>query len=308
MLGVAGAAGGAVAGGPRAGRSGRARGRSGSRGGRREVRSSTVAVFSPGGQGGGSGVVISPDGYALSNFHVTSEAGDAMQCGMADGKLYDAVIVGHRSHRRRGADQALGPRRFSPRRDGRQRPGARRRLVLYHRQSVSAGHRFSAHRGLRRHFRRASLSVSGRHDPGICRLPASRRGDQSRQFRRSDVRRRGTADRHQRARLVREARPRERRRGLRHFDQPDQELSRPSEERAHRRSCHAGRRGRSDADGRVVVDDILEESDAYRRGLRYGDEIVGFRRPADHDRQRLQERAGHLSTRLARADVVHPPG
>jgi S1-C subfamily serine protease len=39
-------------------------------------------------------VVISPDGYALSNFHVTNEAGKAMKCGMADGRLYDAVIVG----------------------------------------------------------------------------------------------------------------------------------------------------------------------------------------------------------------------
>src|SRR5690242_9965641 len=53
-----------------------------------------VAIFAKGGQGGGSGVVISPDGYALSNFHVTHEAGAAMKCGMADGKLYDAVIVG----------------------------------------------------------------------------------------------------------------------------------------------------------------------------------------------------------------------
>jgi serine protease Do len=53
-----------------------------------------VAVFANGGQGGGSGVVITPDGYALSNFHVTKPAGDYMQCGMADGNLYDAVIVG----------------------------------------------------------------------------------------------------------------------------------------------------------------------------------------------------------------------
>src|SRR5262245_23554177 len=53
-----------------------------------------VTIFAPGGQGGGSGVVISPDGYALSNFHVTHAAGPAMKCGMADGKLYDAVIVG----------------------------------------------------------------------------------------------------------------------------------------------------------------------------------------------------------------------
>jgi hypothetical protein len=31
-----------------------------------------------------------------------------------------------------------------------------------------------------------------------------------------------------------------------------------------------------DADGRVIVDDILEDSDAFRRGLRYGDELVRF--------------------------------
>jgi len=54
----------------------------------------TLAVFGQGGSGGGSGVVISPDGYALSNFHVTQPSGNAMQCGMADGKMYDAVIVG----------------------------------------------------------------------------------------------------------------------------------------------------------------------------------------------------------------------
>ena len=54
----------------------------------------TVAVFDGSGQGGGSGVVISPDGFALTNFHVTAACGPAMKCGMADGKVYDAVIVG----------------------------------------------------------------------------------------------------------------------------------------------------------------------------------------------------------------------
>ena len=43
-----------------------------------KARDVAVAVFAPGGQGGGSGVVISPDGYALSNFHVTKGSGDAM--------------------------------------------------------------------------------------------------------------------------------------------------------------------------------------------------------------------------------------
>jgi S1-C subfamily serine protease len=53
-----------------------------------------VAVFANEGNGGGSGVVISPDGYTLTNFHVAQPAGAYMRCGMADGRLYDAVIVG----------------------------------------------------------------------------------------------------------------------------------------------------------------------------------------------------------------------
>lgn len=59
-----------------------------------QVTPAVVAIFSAGGQGGGSGVLISPDGYALSNFHVTSGAGDFMKCGLPDGRLYDGIIVG----------------------------------------------------------------------------------------------------------------------------------------------------------------------------------------------------------------------
>ncbi len=56
--------------------------------------SSTVCVFVPGGAGGGSAVLISKDGFALTNFHVTSPAGTYMRCGLSDGNIYDAVIVG----------------------------------------------------------------------------------------------------------------------------------------------------------------------------------------------------------------------
>lgn len=59
-----------------------------------QVSRATVAVFDSGGEGGGSGVLISPDGYALTNFHVTAPCGPAMRCGLNDGKLYDAVLVG----------------------------------------------------------------------------------------------------------------------------------------------------------------------------------------------------------------------
>jgi S1-C subfamily serine protease len=59
-----------------------------------KVKPSVVAIFSPGGQGGGSGVLITKDGYALTNFHVVQGSGPMMQCGLPDGNLYDAVQVG----------------------------------------------------------------------------------------------------------------------------------------------------------------------------------------------------------------------
>jgi S1-C subfamily serine protease len=59
-----------------------------------KLKPSVVAVFAPGGQGGGSGVLITPDGFALTNFHVVQGLGPVMQCGLADGVLYDAVLVG----------------------------------------------------------------------------------------------------------------------------------------------------------------------------------------------------------------------
>jgi len=58
------------------------------------VKPTVLAIFSSSGQGGGSGVLISKDGYALTNFHVVEGSGPVMQCGLDDGVLYDAVLVG----------------------------------------------------------------------------------------------------------------------------------------------------------------------------------------------------------------------
>lgn len=55
---------------------------------------SAVCVFGPEGQGGGSGVVITPDGYTLTNYHVVQGSGNFMKCSMPDGVLYDSVLVG----------------------------------------------------------------------------------------------------------------------------------------------------------------------------------------------------------------------
>jgi S1-C subfamily serine protease len=59
-----------------------------------KARPAVCAVCMYGGQGSGSGVVIDPEGYALTNYHVTESTGPLMQCGLADGVLYDAVVVG----------------------------------------------------------------------------------------------------------------------------------------------------------------------------------------------------------------------
>ena len=59
----------------------------------KKASAATVMVFANEGKGGGSGVLISKDGYALSNYHVVQPAGTAMKCAINDGKLYDAVLV-----------------------------------------------------------------------------------------------------------------------------------------------------------------------------------------------------------------------
>src|SRR5262249_39097493 len=45
--------------------------------------------------GNGSGVLIDEDGFALTNFHVTSAARSPyLKCGLPDGIVYDAILVG----------------------------------------------------------------------------------------------------------------------------------------------------------------------------------------------------------------------
>lgn len=58
------------------------------------VRPAVVAIFARGGGGGGSGVIIDPEGYALTNFHVVQPCGNFMHCGLPNGELYEAVLVG----------------------------------------------------------------------------------------------------------------------------------------------------------------------------------------------------------------------
>ncbi|MGL6094688.1 MAG: S1C family serine protease [Fimbriiglobus sp.] len=59
-----------------------------------KVRPAVVAVCFYGGEACGSGVLIDPEGFALTNFHVVQPTGAVLQCGLPDGELYDSVVVG----------------------------------------------------------------------------------------------------------------------------------------------------------------------------------------------------------------------
>ncbi|MGL4512733.1 MAG: S1C family serine protease, partial [Lacipirellulaceae bacterium] len=54
----------------------------------------TIALFEQKGDNGGSGVVVTADGYAVTNFHVVAPCGPRVLAATSDGRLHDAVIVG----------------------------------------------------------------------------------------------------------------------------------------------------------------------------------------------------------------------
>jgi len=60
----------------------------------KKITPATIAIFDAQAQSGGSGVIVSPDGYVVTNFHVAAPCGVMMKCGLADGRLVDAVLVG----------------------------------------------------------------------------------------------------------------------------------------------------------------------------------------------------------------------
>ncbi len=59
-----------------------------------QVYGAVVAIYDEERQGGGSGVLISPDGYTLTNHHVVMGAGVSGWGGLADGRLYRWKLLG----------------------------------------------------------------------------------------------------------------------------------------------------------------------------------------------------------------------
>jgi S1-C subfamily serine protease len=237
---------------------------------------STVAVFSPGGQGGGSGVVISPDGYALSNFHVTNSTGKAMQCGMSDGKLYDAVIVGLDPTGDVALIKLLGRNDFLAAELGNSDQvrvgdwcftvGNPFLLATDFQPTVAYGvisgvHRYQYPAGTILEYADC-LQADAAINPGNSGGPMF--DDQGRLI---GINGRGSFEKRGRVNV-----------GVGYAISINQIKNFLGHLKSGRIVDHAtlGAVVRSDAKRRVLVDDILENSDAYRRGLRYGDEIVAF--------------------------------
>jgi serine protease Do len=240
------------------------------------AKDSVLAVFSPTGQGGGSGVVISPDGYALTNFHVAKPCGNAMKCGMADGNVYDAVIVGVDPTGDVALIKLFGRDDF---------PAAE----LGDSDQVQAGdwcfamgNPFMLATNLQPTVTFGIVSATNRYQPPAGTLleytdciqtdasinPGNSGGPLfDAEGRLIGINGRGSFEKRGRVNV-----------GVAYAISINQIKNFLGCLHAGRIVDHAtlGATVRLDEDGRVVVDNILDTSDAYRRGLRYNDEIVAF--------------------------------
>lgn len=240
-----------------------------------KAKRSAVSVFA-GAAGGGSGVVITADGYALTNFHVSKPAGAAMRCSLPDGEIYDAVIVGIDPTGDVALIKMLGRDDF---------PAA----TLADSDKVRAGdwcfavgnpfllatdlqptvtwgivsgvHRYQYPSGTLLEYADC-IQTDAAINPGNSGGPLfNADGDLI------GINGRGSFEKRGRVNV-----------GVGYAISINQCKHFLGYLRSGRIVDHAtlGASVSSDEDGRAVVNDILETSDAYRRGLRYGDEIVAF--------------------------------
>ncbi|HMP08675.1 MAG TPA: trypsin-like peptidase domain-containing protein, partial [Lacipirellulaceae bacterium] len=236
----------------------------------------TVAVFDAEGGGGGSAVLISRDGYALTNFHVVAPCGPAMKCGLNDGRLYDAVLVGIDPVGDVALIQLLGRDDFPVAEIGDSDEVAVGDWVF------AAGNPFlladdftptityGLASGVRRYqFPSGTLleytdciQIDTSINPGNSGGPLFNARGQL-----IGINGRGSFEKRGRVNV-----------GVGYAISINQAMRFLSHLQSGRIVDHAslGAVASTQSDGRVVVDDILETSDAFRRGLRYGDVIVRF--------------------------------
>jgi S1-C subfamily serine protease len=236
----------------------------------------TVAVFDAAGQGGGSAVLISSDGFALTNFHVVAPCGAAMKCGLNDGKLYDAVVVGIDPVGDLALIQLLGRGDFPIAEIGDSdlaqagdwvfAAGNPFLLADDFTPSISYGllsgvHRYQFPAGTLLEYTDC-LQTDAAINPGNSGGPLF-----DAQGRLIGVNGRASFEKRGRVNV-----------GVGYAISINQAMRFLSHLRSGRIVDHAslGATASTQEDGRVVIDDILETSDAFRRGLRYGDAIVRF--------------------------------
>jgi serine protease Do len=235
-----------------------------------------VAIFEASGQGGGSGVLISADGFALTNFHVVAPCGAAMKCGLSDGELYDAVVVGIDPVGDVALIQLLGRADFPVAELGDSdavqvgdwafTAGNPFLLADDFTPSISWGmisgvHRYQYPAGTLLEYADC-LQTDAAINPGNSGGALF-----DAQGKLIGINGRGSFEKRGRVNV-----------GVGYAISINQIKRFLSHLKAGRIVDHAslGFTVSTAEIGRVVIDDILETSDAYRRGLRYGDEIVEF--------------------------------
>lgn len=236
----------------------------------------TVAVFDSKGQGGGSGVLISADGFALTNFHVVAPCGAAMKCGLNDGKMYDAVVVGIDPVGDVALIQLLGRDDFPfaeaadsdllETGDWVFAAGNPFLLADDFTPSISFGilsgvHRYQFPSGTLLEYTDC-LQTDAAINPGNSGGPLF-----DAQGRLIGINGRGSFEKRGRVNV-----------GVGYAISINQAMRFVSHLKSGRIVDHAslGATVSTERDGRVVVNDILESSDVFRRGLRYGDSVVRF--------------------------------
>ena len=240
------------------------------------VSQSTIAIFDGRGQGGGSGVIISPDGYALTNFHVTAPCGPAMRCGTNDGRLYDAVLVGLDPPGDVALIKLLGRDDFPAAEFGNSDTAMIGDSVLVvgnpfllaedFRPTVTYGilsgtHRYQYPAGTLLEYADC-LQTDAAINPGNSGGPLFDANGKL-----IGINGRGSFEKRGRVNV-----------GVGYAISINQIKLFLSHLKAGRVVDHAtlGATVTTLDDGRVAIDDLLEESDAYRRGLRYGDYLTSF--------------------------------
>ncbi len=240
------------------------------------ARAATIAIFMRGGQGGGSGVVITPDGYALTNFHVAQPCGNWMQCGMMDGHLYNAVLVGVDPVGDVALIKLLGRDDFpvAPMADSDAvrvgdwvfAIGNPFLLATDFKTTVSYGvvsgvNRYQYPAGTLLEYADC-IQTDAAINPGNSGGPLFNSAGEL-----VGINGRGSFEKRGRVNV-----------GVGYAISINQIKHFMGHLRGGRIVDHAtlGATVSSDDDGRVIVDEILDTSDAYRRGLRYDDEILAF--------------------------------